>query len=242
MRPLVAFGHAIDGVDADGNTAMHTAASCGQAAVLRMLIMCNADPNVANRRGQDALLCAVRSKSNTMVRACCTVAVPLRCCALCGPRATPWYALAAVLHRQRLARGKYWQIPSAVTFSGAAHGPISGHCLGENGLTNFTGAAVYHALEAQHHGAHRLPQPFCASALKEQHHGAHSPISGQCLGVVDQTLPALRCAARSKSNTMVVVVVPRSPATSGRRSPQLLCAVRSNSSAGWLACRALCAR
>ena len=93
VRPLVAFGHAIDGVDADGNTAMHTAASCGQAAVLRMLIMCNADPNVANRRGQDALLCAVRSKSNTMVRACCTVAVPLRCCALCGPRATPWLSL-----------------------------------------------------------------------------------------------------------------------------------------------------
>lgn len=68
IRPLVTFGHDIDGKDVDGNTPLHSAAINGQAAVLRMLIMCNADPNIANNRGQDALLCAVRSKINTLVR------------------------------------------------------------------------------------------------------------------------------------------------------------------------------
>lgn len=68
MRPLLALGVEINAVDADGNSAMHTAASSGNAAVLRMLIMCSADPHTVNKRGQDALLCAVRSKTNTMVR------------------------------------------------------------------------------------------------------------------------------------------------------------------------------
>jgi ankyrin repeat protein len=68
VRPLLALGLQINAVDSDGNSAMHTAASGGHAAVLRMLIMCSADPHITNKRGQDALLCAVRSKNNTMVR------------------------------------------------------------------------------------------------------------------------------------------------------------------------------
>jgi hypothetical protein len=68
VRPLLALGIDINARDADGNSAMHTAASGGHAAVVRMLIMCNADPHILNKRNQDALLCAVRSKHNTMVR------------------------------------------------------------------------------------------------------------------------------------------------------------------------------
>lgn len=68
VRPLLAIGIDINAVDTDGNSAMHTAASGGHAAVVRMLIMCNAEPHIVNKRDQDALLCAVRSKHNTMVR------------------------------------------------------------------------------------------------------------------------------------------------------------------------------
>ena len=68
MRPLLALGLDVNAADIDGNTAAHAAAYAGHAAVLRMLIMCNADPHARNRRGQDALLCAVRSRTNTMAR------------------------------------------------------------------------------------------------------------------------------------------------------------------------------
>jgi ankyrin repeat protein len=68
VRPLLALGLPVDGADADGRTPAHAAAAGGHAAVLRMLIMCNADPRAHDARGQDALLCAVRSRRNTMVR------------------------------------------------------------------------------------------------------------------------------------------------------------------------------
>lgn len=71
VRPLVAVGlFSINDQDRDGNTPLHVAAGDGQTAVLRMLVMCSADPALRNRAGRDALMCAVRSKANTMVRCC----------------------------------------------------------------------------------------------------------------------------------------------------------------------------
>eukprot|EP00892_Ulva_mutabilis_P002725 jgi/Ulvmu1/12453/UM009_0105.1 len=67
VRPFVNLGgFGINSPDADGNTPLHIAAGDGQAAVLRMLVMCSADPSIRNRAGRDALICAVRSKANTM--------------------------------------------------------------------------------------------------------------------------------------------------------------------------------
>lgn len=69
VRQLLALGLTVDATDADGNTPVHAAAYAGHAAVLRMLLMNSADPNVLNHRRQDALMLAVRSKSrNVMVR------------------------------------------------------------------------------------------------------------------------------------------------------------------------------
>lgn len=68
VRPLLAHGLGIDVRDATGNTPLHTAAAGGQADVLRLLVMNSADPSLRNNRGRDALLCAVCSKVNTLVR------------------------------------------------------------------------------------------------------------------------------------------------------------------------------
>lgn len=69
VRPLVNLGrHTVDVQDRDGNTPLHVAAVDGETAVLRMLVMCSADPSLRNRAGRDALNCAVRSKANTLVR------------------------------------------------------------------------------------------------------------------------------------------------------------------------------
>lgn len=69
VRPLINLGRfTVNAQDLDGNTPLHVAAGDGQTAVLRMLVMCSADPSVRNRAGRDALICAVRSKANTMVR------------------------------------------------------------------------------------------------------------------------------------------------------------------------------
>jgi Ankyrin repeats (many copies) len=68
VRPLLAVGMDINAQDLDGNTPLHCAAAGGHASMLRMLLMCNANPNVLNNQGQDALLCAVRAKKNPMVR------------------------------------------------------------------------------------------------------------------------------------------------------------------------------
>jgi uncharacterized protein len=67
LRHLLALPLDINARDDDGSTPLHAAASGGQAAVLRMLVMCNADPMIRNARGQDALMCAVKSRANTMV-------------------------------------------------------------------------------------------------------------------------------------------------------------------------------
>jgi ankyrin repeat protein len=69
VRPLIGLGLSVDVQDAAGNTPLHAAAAAGQADVLRLLVMNSADPALRNKRGRDALLCAVSSKVNTLVRA-----------------------------------------------------------------------------------------------------------------------------------------------------------------------------
>jgi len=69
VRPLVNLGrYTVDVQDRAANTPLHVAAVDGETAVLRMLVMCSADPSLRNRAGRDALNCAVRSKANTLVR------------------------------------------------------------------------------------------------------------------------------------------------------------------------------
>jgi ankyrin repeat protein len=101
VRPLLAHGLGIDVRDASGNTPLHTAAAGGQADVLRLLVMNSADPSLRNHRGRDALLCAVCSKVNTLVRnphprCCAMLRVHVHACmCLCAAGEQAWSLCAA---------------------------------------------------------------------------------------------------------------------------------------------------